>query len=220
MDERQEVRQAGGDDHATIGRGGGGTPTVDLTDPRAVAILNAEHASLVASRTLAYNEGFVRTGMFLTALSASVVALGFVAQALAFGEGFPIFAVMVLALVLVLGLTTLIRLIETSKEDLSAVHGINRVRRAYFEMCPAIVPYFSTNDRDDIEGITTMYAGPPEGSSMTGAASIIHGFGTAVDMVGSWSRLSAVPWRARSRGSSARRLLSVPSPARWCSSSW
>ncbi len=122
--------------------------------------------------------------MFLTALSAALVALGFVAQAVPDGGGFQLFAVMVLTLVFILGLTTLIRVVETSREDLRAVQGMNRVRHGYFEICPAVIPYFSTSDRDDLDGITASYEGPPEGSSMTGAAAIIHGFGTAVGMVG------------------------------------
>jgi hypothetical protein len=184
MDERQDVSLTGPEDGAPTSAEQTSRPVFDLTDSRAIAILNAEHASLVASRTLAYNEGFVRTGMFLTALSAALVALGFVAQALAFGDSFQIFAVMVLTLVFVLGLATLIRVAETSWEDLRAVQGMNRVRRGYFEICPAVIPYFSTSDRDDLEGIVATYDGPPEGSSMTGAASLIHGFGTAVGMVG------------------------------------
>lgn len=159
-------------------------PLIGLADPRAISILNAEHASLVASRNLSYNEGFVRTGMFLTALSAALVALGFVAQALAFGDGFQVFAILVLGLVLVLGVTTLIRVAETSREDLRAVQGMNRIRHAYFEICPSLVPYFSTNDRDDLVGVTASYEGPPPDSPMVGPASIVHGFGTAVGMVG------------------------------------
>jgi hypothetical protein len=178
-DEPQDGRKA------STGSGDGGAwHAIDLTDPRAITILTAEHASLVASRGLADNEGFVRTGMFLTALSASLVALGFVAQALAFGDGFDVFAVLVLGLVFVLGLTTLIRVAETAREDLLAVQGMNRIRRAYFDICAAVMPYFSTSDRDDLEGVTATYQGPPEGSSMTGAASMVHGFGTAVGMVG------------------------------------
>ena len=184
MDEGRRGPGAGGEDIRPVGGEGGRTMVIDLADARALSILNAEHSSLVSSRTLAYNEGFVRTGMFLTALSAALVALGFVAQAIPDGGGFQLFAVMVLTLVFILGLTTLIRVVETSREDLRAVQGMNRVRHGYFEICPAVIPYFSTSDRDDLEGVTASYEGPLEGSSMTGAAAIIHGFGTAVGMVG------------------------------------
>src|SRR5687767_15015887 len=47
-------------------------------------ILAAEHASLVQSRTLAWNEAFTRTGMFLSTLSFAMVAVALVAQASGF----------------------------------------------------------------------------------------------------------------------------------------
>jgi hypothetical protein len=184
MDEPGRVGRDSVGGRASLLSDGGQEPTIELTDARALSILNAEHASLVASRTLAYNEGFVRTGMFLTAVSAALVALGFVAQAIPEGNGFQLFAVMVLTLMFVLGLTTLIRVVETSREDLRAVQGMNRIRRGYFDICPPVTRYFSTSDRDDLEGITASYEGPAAGGSMTGAAQIVHGFGTAVGMVG------------------------------------
>ena len=55
------------------------------------------------------------------------------------------------------------------------MQGMNRVRRRNLEIFPAVLPCFRTSDRDDFEGITATYEGPPEGSSVTGAAAIIHG---------------------------------------------
>ena len=43
-------------------------PVVSLDDPRVVQILATEHWSLLASRSLAYNEAFTRGGMFLAFL--------------------------------------------------------------------------------------------------------------------------------------------------------
>ena len=51
-----------------------------LSDPRVITILSTEHWSLLTARSLVYNEMFTRGGMFLTLLSASLVALGFVYQ--------------------------------------------------------------------------------------------------------------------------------------------
>ena len=52
-----------------------------LADPRALQILSTEHWSLLTARSLVYNESFSRGAMFLTFLSASLVALGFIYQA-------------------------------------------------------------------------------------------------------------------------------------------
>ena len=51
-----------------------------LADPRAITILTTEHWSLLTARSLVYNEAFSRGAMFFTFLSASLVALGFLAQ--------------------------------------------------------------------------------------------------------------------------------------------
>ena len=59
---------------------------VSLDDPRAVQILSTEHWSLLGARSLAYNEAFVRGGMFLTFLSMSFVALALLAQGMSFGN--------------------------------------------------------------------------------------------------------------------------------------
>ena len=75
-----------------------------------VQILATEHWSLLATRSMTWGEVFSRAGIFLTVVSASVVALALVAQATDFGGGFYVFALLVLPIVLVLGVGTLVRL--------------------------------------------------------------------------------------------------------------
>ncbi len=53
------------------------TAAAPLEDPRALQILSTEHWSLLAGRSLAYNEAFSRAGMFLTFLSATLIVIGF-----------------------------------------------------------------------------------------------------------------------------------------------
>jgi hypothetical protein len=64
------------------------SPITSLDDPRVLTILSAEHWSLLTSRSLAYNEAFIRGGMFLTFLSMSFVALALLAQATSFDDQF------------------------------------------------------------------------------------------------------------------------------------
>ena len=90
--------------------------------------------------------------MFLTALSASVVAIAFVAQADRSGSAVPSFTIILLAFDLFVGLTTYLRLVETTREDLRSVQGMNRIRHAYLEMVPGLAPYFIASDRDDLAG--------------------------------------------------------------------
>ena len=60
-----------------------GLITGDSAVPVAVRlqILSTEHWSLLATRSLTWNESFSRSSMFLSALSGAVVALALVAQA-------------------------------------------------------------------------------------------------------------------------------------------
>src|SRR5690242_13368926 len=107
-------------------------------------ILATEHWSLLASRSMAYQESFSRAGMFLSVLSGAVVALALVAQATAFTEGFDLFAIVLLPVVLFVGIATFVRLVQVNNEDTHWVYGMNRLRHAYLEADPTLAPYFMT----------------------------------------------------------------------------
>ena len=66
--------------------------TNPFDDPRAMQILSTEHWSLLATRSLSWNESFSRAGLFLSIVSATAVALALVGQATSFGEQFVAFA--------------------------------------------------------------------------------------------------------------------------------
>jgi hypothetical protein len=123
-----------------------------------VQILATEHWSLLATRSMTWNEIFSRTGTFLTVLSATVIALSLVAQATGFGTGFRVFALLVLPVVLLVGLGTFIRLVEADVEDAWLVVGMNRLRHAYLELAPDLRPYFVTSQHDDELGVLRTYS--------------------------------------------------------------
>jgi hypothetical protein len=154
-------------------------PAESLTDPRALQILSAEHSSLLSARTLAYNEAFTRGGMFLTFLSMSFVAIALLAQAFPADGGFLPVAVIVLAVDFVLGLTTYGRIIVANYEDYRAVYGMARIRHAYGEIAPVILPYFTTSLHDDLAGVMVTYGSPP--TTMPGA--LLHALTTAGGMI-------------------------------------
>src|SRR5918995_4786910 len=87
-----------------------GAGPAEVTAAMRLQILSTEHWSLLASRSLAWNESFSRAGMFLSALSGAIVALALVAQADQFGEGFRLFALAILPVVLLIGIGTVLRL--------------------------------------------------------------------------------------------------------------
>jgi hypothetical protein len=147
---------------ATAGR----SATVELTPAMRLQILSTEHWSLLASRSLAWNESFARAGMFLSLLSGAVVALALVAQATAFGEGFALFALVILPVVLFVGIATVIRLGGANRHDAMCVVGMNRIRGAYLEIAPDMAPYFVMSPHDDGRGVGVTMAFDPRGSHL------------------------------------------------------
>ncbi len=127
-------------------------------DPREAQFLATEHWSLLATRSLSWNEAFSRTGMFLSTLSAATVALALVGPATAFGPEFVIFALVILATTLFLGLATFVRLTQVNNEDLYWVAGMNRLRSAYVRLVPGIEHEFFAGWTLDSPGISRSFA--------------------------------------------------------------
>jgi membrane protein implicated in regulation of membrane protease activity len=108
-------------DHDTRGaRAGSGTPdapdaaaalaTVAGSDQplgsHAAQILATEHWSLLATRTVIWNEAMSRANVFLTVLSAAIIALALLADATGFGPQTTTLALVLLPVVLLLGIAT------------------------------------------------------------------------------------------------------------------
>jgi hypothetical protein len=166
--------------HAGASEVDAGTPG-PLHDPRALTILTTEHWSLLSARSLVYNEAFARTGMFLTFLSASTVALALVAQAMGFDHDFLLFATAILAFDLFIALATLGRITDASNDDLRSIQGMNRLRHAYLEIVPGLEPYLIASRYDDLQGVLSTYGEPNDQPSFFG--SFLHGLTTTPGMV-------------------------------------
>jgi len=158
-----------------------GAPT-EITDPRVITILSTEHWSLLTARSLVYNETFTRGAMFLTLLSASLVALGFVYQGSGGGPEFLAVVVAVLALDLFVGLATLGRIIGASTEEFRALQATARIRHAYLEIAPFLAPYVSTATTDDSESVLAVY-GPELGGEVSMLLNLGHGLTTMPGMI-------------------------------------
>jgi hypothetical protein len=124
-------------------------------------ILSTEHWSLLATRSLVWNEVFGRAGMFLSALSGAIVALALVGQGTGFGESFTQFAIVILPVVLFLGIATFIRLGASLYHDAQCVIGMNRIRAAYLELAPDLARYFVMSAHDDARGVGVTMGFPP-----------------------------------------------------------
>jgi hypothetical protein len=154
-----------------------------VTDAVRVQILATEHWSLLATRSMTWNEIFSRASMFVTVLSAAVVALALVAQATAFGPGFRVFALLVLPIVLLVGLGTVMRLSAANTDDRGWVIGMNRLRHAYLELAPELKPYLVTAHHDDEASIMQSYGlgqGPGLSRILAGTPNLVAAINVVV----------------------------------------
>jgi hypothetical protein len=135
-------------------------------DPRTLQILSTEHWSLLATRSLSWNESFSRAGLFLSVVSATAVALALVGQAADFGDRFVAFALVMLPVDLFVGLATFTRLDEVNGEDAIWVAGMNRIRHAYLEIGPGLAPYFISGATDDSAGLEKTFGVHRPGSAV------------------------------------------------------
>lgn len=124
-------------------------------------ILTTEHWSLLGSRSLAWSESFNRAAMFLATVTGSIVALALVAQVSEFGEGFRLFGLVILPVVLFIGVGTVLRIGESNYHDAMCVIGMNRIRAGYLELAPDLERFFVMGRNDDLPGIAQTMAIDP-----------------------------------------------------------
>jgi hypothetical protein len=99
--------------------------------------------------------------MYLSTLSASIVALGLIGGIDTFGDAFFTFAFIILPVVLFIGIGTWLRMGTSNYHDAQTVAGMNRIRGAYLEIAPDLEPYFVMGTHDDPPGIGITMAMPP-----------------------------------------------------------
>jgi CHASE2 domain-containing sensor protein len=119
----------------------------------AAAILSTEHWSLLSSRSLTYTESFNRVTVFLTILSSSIVSLALVANTTGLDEEFTWAAVLLVPLVLFVGITTYVRLVQLNLDDAFTMVAMNRLRHAYVEIEPRLDRYLMSGWHDDERGV-------------------------------------------------------------------
>ena len=120
--------------------------------------------------------------MFLTFLTGTLVALGFVSQGSGYTREFLLLATVLLGFDLFIGLATLGRISAASAEEIRALQGMNRLRHAYMEMVPTLEPYFSTKAHDDLPSVVSIYGTTPAQASPLG--NFAHGLTTTPGMIG------------------------------------
>ena len=112
--------------------------------------LGAEFSMLQSARGATISESSSRSGLYMTTLSGSVVALALVAQAAKFGETFFVFALAIMPVVFFLGTATYYRLLQTGVEDVVYARAISRIRDLFAEIDPARASYFHASAVDQV----------------------------------------------------------------------
>jgi hypothetical protein len=107
--------------------------------PALLPALTTEHfvAQSAASTTAA--ESGTRATLYVMALSSSLVAIGFAAQST---TAFVPLAAAVIPALFVLGVFTVVRLIETGMQTMVFTRRIVRIRRYYRDLTPEAASYF------------------------------------------------------------------------------
>jgi hypothetical protein len=119
----------------------GGQPTELQFPPSALSIVTTEHFALQGSRSATISESTGRAGMFLSAVSGGLVALGLIATASRVGSAFYAFGLVLLPTLGFIGLMTFQRVLQTGIEDHGYAMRISRLRAFYFDQVPQLTTY-------------------------------------------------------------------------------
>ena len=104
-----------------------------------MSALTTEHFVLQTAASATVTESASRTSLYVFSLSSSLVALGFVSHP---SQPFSLFAAAVLPALFMLGIFTIVRLVDTGLEY-KHVRGIARIRGYYRTLTPEAAVYFS-----------------------------------------------------------------------------
>jgi hypothetical protein len=108
-----------------------------------VSALTTEHFVLQSASSSTIAEAGARSSLYLLSLSSSLIATGFAAQA---RDVFIPFVAAVLPAVFLLGVFTVIRLVDTTLENMQYLAGIARIRSYYRTLTPQAETYFAPHD--------------------------------------------------------------------------
>ena len=132
----------------------GVAPSLRLEDagdakPAWITLLTTEHYNLQMQRVATISESNGRASVFLGAVSAGLIALGFETTRGASPIGHMIFQVLVLTPLVFLGLVAFMRCLEIAIDDWEFVTRITRLRCTYDQLIPELAPLMSQAVADE-----------------------------------------------------------------------
>ena len=117
-------------------------PSMDEQSQRTALLsaLTTEHFVLQTANNSTYSEASARSTLYVMALSSSLVAMGFLSGS---ADVLIPFAATVLPAIFLLGIFTVIRLVETALESMHYLDGIARIRGYYRTLGPDAARHFA-----------------------------------------------------------------------------
>ena len=112
-------------------------------EPDRTALLTAlttEHAVLQAAASSTVADAAQRSSLYVIALSSAIVAMGFTSQA---PDIFMPFLTAILPAIFLLGVFTVVRLVDSALENNQYLAGIARIRSYYRTLSPEAEKYFA-----------------------------------------------------------------------------
>ncbi len=126
----------------------------DRTIKTLTELLTSEHSALQAARSAMVIESNGRTASYLTTISAGIVALTLVYQISRFGRAFLIFALAMIPILIFIGISTYVRMVQLDLADVMYTSAINRIHHFYLQAAPEIEKYLSFPGFDDEKSIS------------------------------------------------------------------
>ncbi|MEP7054834.1 MAG: hypothetical protein ABI912_06260 [Actinomycetota bacterium] len=138
-----------------------------------MSALVTEHFALQGAASTTVTEAAGRSALYFSALSSSLVAMGFAAQST---RRFAPFAAAVIPTVIALGVLTAVRLVDTGVQNLTFLADIARIRGYYRSLLPDGSEYFRPWGGEQNEGDQALAA-------VSRKQGLLTGLGTAAAMV-------------------------------------
>jgi hypothetical protein len=116
-----------------------------------IQMMTTEHFTLQSARGILNSEIVARVSLYFTTLSGVVVALAFLAQRMS--EVLYLFGLLAVLALLLIGFTSLVRIVQLASVDVAYIRAINRIRRFYADHSAAWEKYSLFPAHDDGESV-------------------------------------------------------------------
>lgn len=127
-----------------------------VESPALLSALVTEHFALQSAASSTIGESGSRASIYLAALSSGLVAIGFSSSSPAV---LAVIASTVFPTIFILGLFTVVRLIDTSIANVVALQRIESIRRFYLELHPRAAEFFPYETGPRARSLGVRYSG-------------------------------------------------------------